>query len=166
MVISTIVTRIVIAGGRLQPSGGAAENADLYAGFTSYRDGVGVNILERGRRPPLRFRQRQPQLQDAHLTASPDVLAVDDSPPGGHPLHFACVNHAAFVAIVDRTLQDQGDGFKPRVRVRPTQWTIPDIHMVVGKHDERVVQRELVRRHDLRGEVPGADKSLERAVER
>lgn len=36
---------------------------------------------------------------------------------------------------------------------------VADVEVIIGEYDERIVEGEVVRRHDLRSEVPGTDKS-------
>jgi hypothetical protein len=46
------------------------------------------------------------------------------------------------------------------VRVRFADGAITDVEVVIGEHDERIVEHELSRGHHLRGEVTGPDESL------
>ena len=111
------------------------------------------------RRPSIALGQGQPQLKQAHLASCRDVLAVDDPAAGRHPLHLSRLDHAAFIAIVDRSVEDERHGFEAGVRMRAAHRAVADVEMIIGEHDERIVENEVLGRHDLRRKVAGTDKS-------
>ena len=108
-----------------------------------------MQILEPWFGPAAVLRQRQPQLQQSDLAPRGDVLAVDDAAAGGHPLDLSGVDHAAHIAIVDRALEQQGDGFESGVRVRPTNRALADVQVVIGQHDEWIGGRKALPGEDL-----------------
>ena len=99
--------RDMVESGRLDVSRPAAIDPHINAVGVTNRNRVGVQILERRRRPPFARWQHQPQLQQPYLALRGDILAVNDAAPGRHPLHFPCVERAALVAIVNRPVENQ-----------------------------------------------------------
>lgn len=104
-------------------------------------------------------RRAREEVGPAHLSLRRHVFAVDDPLASRHPLHLASLDHAAFVAIVDRAVKDERHGLESRVRVRLTRRAVADVEMVIGQHDERIVEDEVLWRHKLRCEVSGANES-------
>ena len=118
-----------------------------------------VNVLKARFGPPLALGQGQPQLQQPDLSPGGHVLAVNDPAPGGHPLHFARVQFAAFVWIEDRSVEQQRHRLEPGMRVRTADRPIADIEVIVHQKDERIGCREIILRQQRRSEVAGADEA-------
>ena len=149
----------VIARGRMLVARRTAVQADLDALLPANGNRVGVNILKSGPCPPLALWQGQPQLEQAHLSLGRHVLAVNDAAAGGHPLHLARLDHAAFVRVMNRTFEEQCDRLEPRMRVRPADRPLADVQMVVHQHDEWIVDGEILLGDELCRQMPRTDES-------
>src|ERR1700693_2596019 len=117
--------------------------------------------LKPRRGPSLFLRQRPPPLEQTNLSLRRHVFSVDDSASGRHPLRLAGLDHAPFIAIVDGAVEEESQRFESRVRVRLAHRAVADadVEMVIHQHDERIVELELFRRHDLRRQVSRTNKS-------
>ena len=70
-------------------------------------------------------------------------------------------------------LENQRHRFESRVRMWPVHGAVGEVEMVVGEHDERIVEREIVRRDDLRRQMarttnpgPSGGTATRRTMER
>jgi hypothetical protein len=57
------------------------------------------------------------------------------------------VEYAAFVAVKDRAVENEGHGFKSGVRERTTNWPVANVKMIVHQQYEGMVLLEVLRRH-------------------
>src|ERR1700682_6635179 len=77
----------------------------------------------------------------------------------GHPLHFASVECSAPIAVKDRTVENKRHSFKPCMRVRPTDWPVANVKMIVHQQDEGIVHLEVLGRHDGCSQMSRTDES-------
>src|SRR5580700_5362730 len=149
----------MISRSRTQASGCAAVYTDLHTGHAADGYSRRFNRLNPWRGPSLFLRQRQPQLEQTNLSFCRHVFPVDDSASSRHPLHLAGLDHTPFIAIIDGTVEEESHRFESRVRMRRSHRAVADVEMVIHQHDERIVEEEIFRRHDLRCQVPRTNKS-------
>src|SRR5258708_23676706 len=84
---------------------------------------------------------------------------MDDSASSRHPLRLAGLYHAALVAIIDCAIKNERHRFESGVRVRFTHCAVADLETVIHQHDERIVEDEILRRHDRGCKVSGTNES-------
>jgi hypothetical protein len=100
----------------------------------------------------------QPELEPAHFPFGPHIFIV----AGGHPLHLAGIQCAAFIAVKDRAVENESHVFKTCMRVRTTNWPVANVKMIVHQQDEgnclsrssRVTRQAQLDAPDRRIQVP------------
>ena len=118
-------------------------DACLDAGLLPDRRVLARDVLEPGRHPARRARQRRPQLQNAHLPERFQVLVVDDAAAGGHPQDVAGPQQP-FVTVACLALDRERHDFETRMRMRATgTLSRRKIDAIVRKHDEWIVVGKL-----------------------
>src|SRR5688572_13934538 len=144
---------MITRGGPVVP-GRTAVDTNHDTRFVTDRHRLGMNILKRRCRPAPVLWQCQPQLEQTDVAPRRDVLPVNDAATRRHPLHLACPDDAAFVTIVDDAVEDECDGLESRVRMRASYRAVADVETIVSEHDEWIVEGVVLRRYNLRREVP------------